>query len=178
VKRPSRSCRADRGIGGFSLIELLAATAIAGVVFATIATLLLAIVRGHARIKSGLDLLDQAQEAVYGRYPRRGILQEIWRASAARSLASDRIELQVDGLPLAYRIEGTDLVRDSGAATAVVLRNVSALTCAYYGLDGSGRIRAAADTAAVILIQARLDFLGGERTMPLSVAGRLRNRNP
>lgn len=167
-----------RGRGGFSLIELLVATAISGVVFTTIAVLLVAITRGHARIKSGLDLLDEAQTAVYGTYPRRGILQDIWRASAARSLAGDRIELQVDGLPRAYRIQGTDLVCDSGAVTTTVLHDVTALTCTYYGLDSSGRLRAATDTGGVVLIQARLDFLSGERTLPLVVAGRLRNRNP
>jgi prepilin-type N-terminal cleavage/methylation domain-containing protein len=191
--------------GGFTLVELLVALAVAGLVLAAAG---LALQAGLATVQAGTDQADAQQSA---RWALDRMIQEIrgagydptakppaYNFDAVVGPAPTSLTLQSDfngngvvdaqgacdpSAPaerVAYRLVGTELRRSTdppaNACEAVMVGGVSGLSFAYLDADGNPTALGQAVRTVVVAVTVTSTVGGGARSVAMTDRVRLRNR--
>lgn len=165
---------------GFTIIEVTAGLAVAGVLALVAAGLFRAGLRSYVYSVRQTGAVLAACRSFSGYGAQSGVLWSAREAVSVAGLSASSVTLvQVDSSTVAFSAFNGGFYRAAGAYTTRLAEGVDTAAISYYALDSNGRVMVATSAAGAVLVAAQVGAQGpsaNEKPYTFTAAARLYNK--
>ena len=161
---------------GFTLIELMLAVAISGIILAGMWRMTKGGTLAFLRAQSQAEVISSGERALRGFAPDRGILEDIRRCSAVTSILPGQLNLMCPDGSLKYYLQGTNLSQVVAGSTSTVAKNIASVNFRYFKIQ-NGLLSLTTDPALVASVEiSSIQVVNKSTVYILGSSARLRNK--
>lgn len=132
--------------GGFTLLELIVALAVAGITVAALVGLFRASLTATRFALRQTSTLSSARKALVSEGPHKGILWAVQGSTAVVNLSPSSLSLVLPGsVSMDYAMQGDILKAIEAGTTYYQAKDVGALSVNYYNINSNGLIQVSTD---------------------------------
>lgn len=144
---------------GLTIVEMLVAIVILGVLFLTINLLIKTGLKTFVDVTKTTSLLQEGEKSLYGSAPQKGVLWEIRLSSAVAGTQAEKLVLVSTGNEyIEYYKSDSNLIRKDSLYTDVIAGEIESVLFKYYKKDAGGLISQTTDYSLVNMVLVELSF--------------------
>lgn len=164
---------------GVTLVELMIALAVMGLVVGVVSTLLLTAVKSFNFTLRETSSLTNSRQAFDANRSRRGLLWQARDARAIGALSGSGLTVNLtDGSTVQYTLTNNGLMKTSGAAVVTQALNINSMEVKYYGVNSQGLVVESTSPALALMVTAWIQIPQAKKNATFFSGASLRNKGP